>query len=384
MTDQMDRRLQEMVNQLAAAAPDAPPFPATTTRAPAAGRRMPGWALATAGAAAVLLIIGVPFLLFGGGKIEDPVTSSPTTVAATVPPTTIPTPPSTIPVPEGLPACIPAGLLVRPLAADGTAGHLVTPVRFTNVSGDPCALDDPLSVTGIGSAGQEVAAAMGTNAVIATDAGPVLAAGQSRVMLLEVGTACEGGRLIGPEASSVRVELPAGNVSLEFSGDLGCQFGYSPFGEWLEADPITPAEEATAVAVIVFAQNPDPDNFAVIPFTDTVTLTLGPKAGRQQPSASLALAGDWVFGTEYDGFRARTAPYSALEMLAQPRPVEVTAGPRDHCASPPMPVHEDLIGLRQISIQPVDATSCLEWWAVDLFLTPEGEVAGITLDLWEP
>ena len=366
-----------MVNQLAAAAPDAPPFPTEQTPAPAAPRRTPSWVLAVAGAAAVLLIIGLPFLLFGGGKIDDPVITSPTTVTSS-------TPPTTIPVPEGIPACTPPGLLVRALPADGSAGHLATPLRFTNVSGDQCVLDDPISVTGIGTAGEEVAAGEGTNAVIATDSGPLLAAGESRVMLLEVGTACEGGRVIGPEAASVQVELFAGTVTVEFTGDLGCQFAYSAFGEWLEADPITPTEEATAAALIAFAQDPGSNNFAAIPFTDTVTLTLGPEAGRQQISAGLAAASDWIFGIEYDGFRARTSPYSALELLAESRPVEVTAGPRDHCASPPMPVHDDLTGLRQVSIQPVDAGSCLEWWAVDLFLTPDGEVAGVTLDLWEP
>lgn len=380
MTDQMDRRLQEMVNQLAAAAPDAPPFPTEQTPAPATPRRTPAWALAAAGAAAVLLIIGLPFLLFAGDRFEDPIGTAPTTVA---PPTTVPTTTTIVPDPA-TPACLPAGLLVRSLGEDGAAGRLVTPVRFTNVSGDPCTLEGPLSVIGIGVGGEEVAALFGTSAAIGSDSGSLLAAGESRVMLLEVGTACEGGRLIGPEAASVRVELSSGIVNVEFAGDLGCQFGYSQFGDWQGAEPITSTEEATAATVIAFAQDPSPEHFDAISFTDRVTLTLGPEVGREQPAASLALTSDWVFGTEYDGFRARTAPYSALDLLAEPGQVTVTAGPRDHCASPPMPIYDDLIGLRQISIQPADATSCLEWFAIDLFLTPDGEVAGITLDLWEP
>lgn len=380
MTDQMDRRLQEMVNQLAAAAPDAPPFPAERTEPRAARRRAPAWALAAAGATAVLVIIGLPFLLFAGGRIDDPVGTAPTTVA---PPTTLPTPTTILP-PPATPACVPAGLLVRSLGEDGAAGSLVTPLRFTNVSGDPCTLEDPLSVTGIGVGGEAVAALFGTSAAIQSDSGPLLAAGESRVMLLEVGTACEGGRVIGPEAASVRVELSSGTVTVDFTGDLGCLFGYSQFGNWQEAEPVTPMEEAMAAAVIAFAQDPAPEHFDAISFTDRVTLTLGPEASREQPADSLVLSSDWVFGTEYDGFRARVAPYSALDLLAEPRSIEVTAGPRDHCASPPMPVHDDLIGLRQISIQPTDTTSCLEWWAVDLFLSPDGAVAGVTLDLWEP
>jgi hypothetical protein len=40
--------------------------------------------------------------------------------------------------------------------------------------------------------------------------------------------------------------------------------------------------------------------------------------------------------------------------------------------------------LRRVSVQPRDTESCLQWWTVDLFLTPDGKVAAVTLDLWEP
>lgn len=91
-----------------------------------------------------------------------------------------------------------------------------------------------------------------------------------------------------------------------------------------------------------------------------------------------------MIGCHPDRRCAYVGPFSALDLLAQDRPVTVTAGPHDHCAGPPMPIHAELEGLRQISIQPTDATSCLEWWVVDLFLTEAGDLAGVTLDLWEP
>ena len=107
MTDQMDRRLQELVNQLAAAAPEAPPFPEEPTAAPRPSP-FPSWALAAAGAAAVLIIIGLPFVLWGGGEQPDnaatsmPTSSSTPTVpeqtsSTTVPTTTVPTPTTTPP-----------------------------------------------------------------------------------------------------------------------------------------------------------------------------------------------------------------------------------------------------------------------------------------------
>jgi len=40
--------------------------------------------------------------------------------------------------------------------------------------------------------------------------------------------------------------------------------------------------------------------------------------------------------------------------------------------------------LRRVSVLPRDMESCLQWWTVDLFLTLDGKIAAVTLDLWEP
>lgn len=42
--------------------------------------------------------------------------------------------------------------------------------------------------------------------------------------------------------------------------------------------------------------------------------------------------------------------------------------------------------LRRVSAQPDPETidSCLQWWAVDLFITDQGEIAAVTLDLFAP
>jgi hypothetical protein len=42
--------------------------------------------------------------------------------------------------------------------------------------------------------------------------------------------------------------------------------------------------------------------------------------------------------------------------------------------------------MRRVSVQPAAGSidSCLDWFTVDLFVTRSGEVAAVTLDLWEP
>jgi hypothetical protein len=379
MTDKIDHRLEELVNKLAASAPEAPPFPLSTSPRPVTPRRAPAWVLASAGAAAVLIIIGLPFLIFGGGSTDIDVATTPGQSPTTqVPPAT-----TTLPAPAIAP-CTPAGLLVRPLEQDGAAGHVVTSLRFTNVSGSACTLEQPVGVTGIGGGGEEIAASPGTYVPIGGEASSLVEAGDSLVMLVEVGTGCEGGRVIGPQAEAVRISLATGDVVVDFTGDLGCSFSYSPFGIWLEGLSLNDEERALADSVRAFAKAPSKELHGALPLADTVVLTLGPAMAVALPGAELAEPASWSIDEGADGFRAYAGPFSALDLLAHDRPVTVTAGSHDHCASPPMPVHSDLEGLRQISIQPADATSCLEWWVVDLFLSDSGEIAGVTLDLWEP
>ncbi|MDH3607582.1 MAG: DUF4232 domain-containing protein, partial [Acidimicrobiia bacterium] len=316
MTEQMDYRLEELVNQLAASAPEAPPFPQTRRHPQSRGRRAPAWVLAAAGAAVVLVIIGLPFLLFGGGTAEKDVATtqvSPTPTTLTVPPET------TTPTASEVPICTPAGLLIRALGEDGAAGHVVTPLRFTNVSGSPCTLEQPTGVTGIGVGGEEVAAALGTYVPIGGDPDSLVKVGDSLVMLVEVGTGCEGGRAIGPAAEAVRITLATGEVTVPFAGDLGCQFSYSPFGEWLEAETLTTEEQALVESLREFAADSTVERHDAIPFAGMVNLTLGAEFARTQPAGSLADPAAWVFDEATDGFRAYVGPFSALELLAQPR-----------------------------------------------------------------
>lgn len=98
-------------------------------------------------------------------------------------------------------------------------------------------------------------------------------------------------------------------------------------------------------------------------------------------------------------FRGHTGPFSALRTLRlhveQTGPeapqrlsgdLQVTVGPHPHCASPPEPPPRGMEAMRRVSVQPADdsITSCLDWFTVDLFLDTGGDIAAVTLDLWEP
>lgn len=91
-------------------------------------------------------------------------------------------------------------------------------------------------------------------------------------------------------------------------------------------------------------------------------------------------------GEGEQGFRGYVGPFSALDLLSEAERVTVSIGPHRHCASPPVPPPEEMADLRRVSVQPrfEEAYSCLDWWTVDLFVTADGEIAAVTLDLWEP
>lgn len=122
-----------------------------------------------------------------------------------------------------------------------------------------------------------------------------------------------------------------------------------------------------------------------------MALGLADELLERHPRPSLADPAVWIL--ESEGFRARTGPFSALGVLADwdasagfvlVRELGVTVGPHPHCASAPVPSPEEVAGLRRVSVQPVGSLPCPLWWSIDLFLTGDGRIAAVTLDLWEP
>ncbi|MFP3907413.1 MAG: hypothetical protein ACLFWR_10320 [Acidimicrobiales bacterium] len=153
--------------------------------------------------------------------------------------------------------------------------------------------------------------------------------------------------------------------------------------------PPTPEDERLAESFLRFAAAPGPDTMANLPLADEVALGLGPRVYTVRTRAELADPDAWLIDVS-DGFyfRGYVPPFSALDTAQADDAGDtvVSVGDHPHCVSPPVPAPAELNGLRRISIQPdpAELESCILWWTVDLFVTPGGEVAGVTLDLWEP
>ena len=134
----------------------------------------------------------------------------------------------------------------------------------------------------------------------------------------------------------------------------------------------TAAELAVADAFVALAANPTGDTVNAVPFADTVVLGLGPEAISTVKRNDLANAAVWSLTREE--FRGFAGPFSALEVVADP--FKVTVGAHARCVGPPEPAPEGFEGHRRVSLQPTTATSCLEWWTIDLFIDDTGQIGG--------
>jgi hypothetical protein len=138
-----------------------------------------------------------------------------------------------------------------------------------------------------------------------------------------------------------------------------------------------------ARALIRFARSPGPETADMVPLADDgVWLGLADRLLVMRPANELTEPDAWVLQSEL--FRGYVGPFSALDLLAGPEKTTVVVGPHPHCASPLVPPPKRVVHLRRVSVQPRDTESCLQWWTVDVFLSPGGEIKAVTLDLWEP
>ena len=142
----------------------------------------------------------------------------------------------------------------------------------------------------------------------------------------------------------------------------------------------TDAERAMVADLLAWVVAPDGP--PPLPLADRVGLGLVPTVVRTADGTALADPSEWVLDVEE--YNAYAGPFDLLEPLRRPGEVAVTVGPHMHCASPPWPEPAQLFGLRRLSIQPTTATSCLEWFALDLFVDDAGLVHGVALELYAP
>lgn len=135
--------------------------------------------------------------------------------------------------------------------------------------------------------------------------------------------------------------------------------------------------------LVAFAREPNDATWASVPFADRVQLGLGDRLLNTVSAQALRDPAAWTL--DVDLFRAGVGPFSALEPLAtNDRPLEYGEGSYRRCASPPRPPPRAVSRLRRLSIRPREPASCLQWFAVDVFLDESGNIRAVTLDLWEP
>lgn len=155
------------------------------------------------------------------------------------------------------------------------------------------------------------------------------------------------------------------------------------------SDDVTPPDaEAIASAFMVFAVARDEVSFADLPLAPDITLALGGDVRRSKAAAELLDPNAWRIHAGAEGFRERVGPFSALDVVADAGAVTAIAGRHGGCAAPdePLPPPRELVDLHVVSIQPDrgEVTTCMQWWAVDIFVTEGGLIVGVDLDLGAP
>lgn len=166
----------------------------------------------------------------------------------------------------------------------------------------------------------------------------------------------------------------------------------SPSGEALSA-----TERAVLDDVVAFALAPSEVAARRIPFAaGGIRIGLGQRLVDTVGASELARPSAWTIEGDFGGVMG---PFSALESIARHADgrdldpalrtngeLMLMAGPHTRCASPAADPPAGLRPMRQLSIQPADGsiTSCLGWFAVDLYVAKSGRVRAVTLDLWDP
>lgn len=146
---------------------------------------------------------------------------------------------------------------------------------------------------------------------------------------------------------------------------------------------VSERDRVLVAGVIEFARATDQVEASTLAFADEgVQLGLGQDLLVRRAPAELKDPTRWVLPKEE--FRGHVGPFSALKLLADRRPFEISAGPHPHCASPPVPPPAAAAHLRRLSVQPSDAEECLKWFTVDIYVDAQGVIHAVTLDLWAP
>lgn len=161
--------------------------------------------------------------------------------------------------------------------------------------------------------------------------------------------------------------------------------------------PLTATDRVVLDDFVAFALDPSEASADRLPFAGNgIRLGLGRRLVATVSASGVSRRSAWTIEGEFGGV---TGPFSALESIARHVGEEgldptlrtngdlaLTAGAHDRCASPAADPPAGLRSMRRLSVQPAagSVTSCLGWFAVDLYVARSGRICAVTLDLWEP
>ena len=144
----------------------------------------------------------------------------------------------------------------------------------------------------------------------------------------------------------------------------------------------TAADRALAEAFTAFAIRPGEVTAAGVPWAGEVRVGLGESLFAGLGRGDLADRASWVLGLDAFG---RDGPIDVLRPLrARPDGVRLTIDERPRCAGRGHRAPSRFREARRVTLQPARVESCLDWYAIDIYVDRAGQVRGVTLELWEP
>jgi len=148
-------------------------------------------------------------------------------------------------------------------------------------------------------------------------------------------------------------------------------------------EPLSGPEAPLARKLHAFADTPNAETLGAVPFGDQVAIGLGGDVVKTLTASQLVDPSAWIIHRPY--FAGASGPFTALDYLRRdPELWSITEGKYQFC---PWGRAADLPGFekdRRITIEPSNITSCVEWWAVDVYLDESGSVDAIGLNRVEP
>lgn len=190
-----------------------------------------------------------------------------------------------------------------------------------------------------------------------------------------------GDRVLTNGASSEQAQRP-----IEIIGDgPGDPDGTSPGGLVIEGQP---SERQVFIAESLLVRARDRGDLGDVsdlsPHPDGVGLYLGDRLVRNATPEMLTRDDTWVLDDEGQGYQGFSGPFHVLDTLARAEEPSVAVGPQPHCAADPRPAPAGLEDATRVALRPTRASSCIEWFVVNLYLDGQERVVAVQLDLFGP